>query len=46
MTDLAPGDYTVSVNGTPVSRFSAAQLAAGINLGYYDSPLSAQGWRY
>lgn len=43
VTDLAPGDYTVSVNGTTVSRFSAAQLAAGVNLGYYDSPLSAPG---
>lgn len=43
VTDLAPGDYTVSVNGTLISRFSATELAAGVNLGYYDSPLSAPG---
>ena len=43
ITDLAPGDYSVSINGALVSRFSAAQLAAGVNLGYYESPLTAQG---
>ena len=41
--DLAPGEYTVSVNGVTISRFSAAQLADGVNLSYYDSPLSAPG---
>ena len=43
ITDLAAGEYTVSVNGAVVSRFSAAQLASGVNLGYFDSPLSAPG---
>ncbi|MCA1595036.1 MAG: SGNH/GDSL hydrolase family protein [Chloroflexi bacterium] len=43
VTDLAPGDYTVSVNGSAVSNFSAAQLDAGVNLSRYDSPLIAQG---
>ena len=43
VTDLAPGDYTISVNGTPVTHCSADQLAAGVNLGYYDSPLTQAG---
>lgn len=43
VTDLPPGDYTISVNKTSVTRCSAAQLAAGVNLGYFDSPLSAPG---
>ena len=43
VSDLAPGDYTVSVNGSPVSNFSAAQLEAGVNLSRFDSPLIAPG---
>lgn len=43
VTNLAPGDYTITVNGTPVTHGSAAQLAEGLNLGYYDSPLTAAG---
>ena len=43
VTDLAPGDYTVSVNGTPVTHCSADQLADGVNLSPYDSPLTQAG---
>lgn len=43
VTGLAPGEYSVSVNGTPVTRCSASQLGEGVNLGYYDGPLMAAG---
>ncbi|MDQ2686491.1 MAG: SGNH/GDSL hydrolase family protein [Armatimonadota bacterium] len=43
VTGLAPGDYTISVNGTAVTHCSASQLDDGVNLGYYDSPLMAAG---
>ena len=43
VTGLAPGEYTVAVNGTTVTRCSASQLGDGVNLGYYDGPLMAAG---
>lgn len=43
VTGLAPGEYNIAVNGTAVTRVSASQLADGVNLGYYDSPLMAAG---
>ncbi len=43
VNDLEPGSYTVLVDGTPVTHFSAAQLALGVNLGYFASPLTAAG---
>lgn len=43
VTNLQPGAYTLSVNGQEISRFSAAQLSGGVNLGSYDGPLTAPG---
>jgi len=43
VTQLEPGMYAVLINGVAVTRYSAAQLAAGVNLAWYDSPLSAKG---
>ncbi|MDQ2732719.1 MAG: SGNH/GDSL hydrolase family protein [Armatimonadota bacterium] len=43
ISHLNPGDYTVSINGTATATFSAEQLDLGVNLAYYDSPLTDQG---
>ncbi len=40
---LEVGAYTVAVNGQEISRFSAAQLNEGVNLGFYESPLMTAG---
>jgi len=43
VTNLDSGMYTISINGTVVTRASAEQLEDGINLGFFDSPLTVQG---
>lgn len=41
--NLSPGVYSVSIDGTDIVTASADRLAGGINLGFYDSPLTDQG---
>lgn len=43
ISHLKPGAYSVSINGTPTATYSAEELDNGVNLSYYDSPLTAQG---
>lgn len=39
---LATGNYTLKIDGANVGSFSAAQLAAGINLAEYPTPMQEQ----
>jgi lysophospholipase L1-like esterase len=43
ITGLQAGTYSVAVDGKEISRFSATQLNHGVNLGFYDSPLTTAG---
>jgi hypothetical protein len=45
-TGLRPGVYKLSIDDTAVGLFSAAQLAAGINLSLEATPMSAQSLAY
>lgn len=39
---LATGNYTLKIDGANIGSFSAAQLAAGINLAEYPTPMQEQ----
>lgn len=42
VASLAPGQYTLRIDGRLIGTFSADQLAAGINLAQYDTPMRNQ----
>lgn len=42
VTHLAPGSYTLSIDGKSVGSFTDAQLSAGINLATLETPMMAQ----
>ncbi len=42
VTDLAPGNYSLKIDGERVADFTAAQLSDGVNLAAYDTPMSRQ----
>jgi lysophospholipase L1-like esterase len=42
VTKLAPGNYTLKIDGAPVGAFSAAQLAQGLNLAELATPMQDQ----
>jgi len=44
VTGLAGGSYELQVDGKPVGRFSAAELAAGVNLARYGTPMRGQAF--
>ncbi|HLY43319.1 MAG TPA: GDSL-type esterase/lipase family protein [Terracidiphilus sp.] len=45
VTGLAPGSYTLSIDGDVIGTFSAADLNAGINLADYPTPMLHQAQR-
>jgi hypothetical protein len=42
VTGLHDGSYTLRIDDTPVATFTSAQLANGVNLAGYKTPMSAQ----
>jgi lysophospholipase L1-like esterase len=42
VTGLTPGSYTLTIDGESTGTFTAAQLAAGINLAELTTPMTAQ----
>ncbi|HEY3705498.1 MAG TPA: GDSL-type esterase/lipase family protein [Terracidiphilus sp.] len=42
VTDLAPGQYALRIDDRDIGRFSAEELAAGINLADYNTPMRSQ----
>ena len=42
VTGLAAGLYTLSIDGKPLGHFTASDLAAGINLALYGTPMRHQ----
>ncbi|HTX65501.1 MAG TPA: SGNH/GDSL hydrolase family protein, partial [Opitutaceae bacterium] len=42
---LKPGRYALKINGAAVGEFTADQLAAGINLAEYHTPMLDQAWQ-
>jgi lysophospholipase L1-like esterase len=45
VTGLKPGRYALKINGTDVGAFDAGQLAAGVNLAEYHTPMMDQAWQ-
>lgn len=45
VTGLAAGDYQLKINGQEIGRFSAGQLAEGINLAGYRTPMLEQSYQ-
>lgn len=45
VTNLAPGRYTLSIDGQEMGSFAAEELAAGINLAEYQTPMRQQAQR-
>jgi lysophospholipase L1-like esterase len=41
--NLDPGVYTIAIDNSIVTRASSGSLSEGLNLAFYDSPLSMQG---
>jgi lysophospholipase L1-like esterase len=42
LTGLAPGQYRLTIDGQGVGEFSAAELAAGVDLARFDTPMRQQ----
>jgi lysophospholipase L1-like esterase len=42
VTGLTPARYTLKIDSTDVATFTADQLASGVNLAEYDTPMSRQ----
>jgi lysophospholipase L1-like esterase len=42
VANLTPGTYDLKIDGAPVGKFSSEQLAGGINLALYETPMLAQ----
>lgn len=42
VTGLASGRYALKIDGTDVATFTSGQLASGVNLAEYDTPMSRQ----
>lgn len=40
--DLEAGTYALSIDGKPVANFTAAELAGGVNLALFETPMLAQ----
>jgi lysophospholipase L1-like esterase len=44
VTGLAPGNYTLRIDAKGIGNFTNTQLAAGINLGNYRTPMAEQAF--
>jgi hypothetical protein len=42
VTNLTPGDFELKIDGATVGKFSSEQLATGVNLALYETPMLAQ----
>jgi lysophospholipase L1-like esterase len=42
---LSPGSYQLTIDGTPVSTFTDAELAKGVNLASFNTPMRGQAFR-
>lgn len=45
VTGLSAGRYQLAIDGQPVGTFSARQLAAGVNLANFPTPMMRQAWQ-
>lgn len=45
VTGLEAGDYQLKIDGQPVGDFQAGQLASGINLARYQTPMLSQSYQ-
>lgn len=45
VTGLPAGNYELMINAMPIAHFTAAKLAAGVNLARYNTPMMIQAWQ-